>query len=117
MDSLTYRQEGDYLVPDLALPPQPEVQLGRIARARKEFLMNHRKALFTDLLTTCTLTQHLAEIEETAWTRIERITAQMAAAQGATEELKARDQMKWLGMMGNIRQAAEDTIYRELVYN
>ena len=117
MDGLTYRQEGDYLVPNLALPQQPEVQLGRIARARKEFLMNHRKALFTDLLTTCTLTQHLAEIEETAWARIERITAQMAEAQGATEALKASDQMAWLGLMNNIRHSAEESVMRELVFS
>jgi len=115
--NLTYTNVNGYMVPDLTLPPQPEVSLGRIARARKEFLMNHRKALFIDLLTTCTLTQHLAEIEETAWERIERISAQMAEAQGVTEELKARDQMQWLGLTNNIRASAEETVMRELVFS
>ena len=116
MNTLTYTQVNGYNIPDLALPPQPEVTLGKYARARKQFLMNHRKALFTNLLTTCTLNQHLAEIEETAWARIERVTAQMAEAQGVTEALKEQNQMLWLQKTNNIRASAEETVMRELVY-
>ena len=113
---LTYRKEGDYLIPNLTLPPEEPVTLGKYARLRRRYLQEHKPIEYTHLKTTCTLKQHLSEIEQTAWERIEHLSAEMAKRQGVTEKLKAADQMKWVGMMNNIRQAAEEIILSEIVY-
>ena len=121
MDVLTYTEVNGYRIPNLTVPEEPdgitELADGRFARKRRAYLQNHRPGLFTDLLTTCTLNQHLAEIEQTARDRLERMVPEMAATQGVTEELKARDQMRWVGLMNNIRHRAEETILHDLIYN
>ena len=114
---LTYRMEGDYRVPNLAVPEEGQVVLGKYALLRKSYLKQHRRILFVNLLTSGTLNEHLTEIEQTAQERMELITRQMAAAQSVTEELKASDQMKWVGLMNNIRASAEETILNDLIYN
>ena len=114
---VTYTMQGDYQLPNL-LPPQEEpISLGKYARMRKRFLQEHRKITYTNLLTSGKLNSHLAEIEQTAQHRVEELVAQMAKAQGVTEELKARDQMKWVQMMNNLQNAAEETVLAELIYN
>ena len=117
MNDLTYTQVGDYLVPDLALPPQPDGNLGKYGRARLTHLREHKALLHMHLLSQGTLWAHLLGIQGTATERMELITAQMAEAQGVDEALKQRDQMLWVGRMGNIRQAAEESVMRELVYS
>jgi hypothetical protein len=117
MEEMTYRTEGDYQVPNL-LPPEetaPTV-LGKYALLRKKYLKQSRRILFTNLLTSGKLNAHLMEIERTATKRMELLTRQMAAVQGATEELKALDQMKWVGMMNNIRRSAEEAILSDLIF-
>ena len=114
---VTYTMQGDYLIPNL-LPPQEEpMPLGKYARMRKRFLQEHRKITYTNLLTSGKLSSHLVEIQQTAQRRMEELVAQMAKAQGVTEELKASDQMKWVQMMNNIQNAAEETVLAELIYN
>jgi len=113
---LTYTQVNGYNIPDLALPPQPEGELNRWGRARLNYLREYKKALHVHLMTQCLLWPHLLEIQETAAQRLDLLTTQMAQVQGVTEELKARDQMRWVGMMNNIRASAEETVLRELVY-
>ena len=114
---VTYTMQGNYLMPDL-LPPQEEpISLGKYARMRKRFLQEHRKITYTNLLTSGRLSSHLAEIQQTAQRRVEELVAQMAKAQGVTEELKASDQMKWVQMMNNLRNAAEEIVQAELIYN
>ena len=115
-EDLTYRTEGDYRVPNLAVPEEGPVVLGKYALLRKQHLKQHNRILFVNLLTAGTLNQHLMEIERTANERIELMTAQMAEAQGVDEKLKASDQMRWVGLMNNIRQAAEETILHDLIY-
>ena len=114
--TLTYRQEGDYLVPNLAVPEEGQVVLGKYALLRKEHLKQHNRILFVNLLTAGTLNTHLMEIERTANERMELMVPQIAVAQGVTEKLKASDQMAWVGLMNNIRQAAEETILNDLIY-
>jgi len=114
--NLTYRTEGDYLLPNLTLPAENAVPLGKYGRLRKRYLHKHRRILYTNLLTTCTLNQHLAEIDQTANKRMEHLVKQMAERQGVTEQLKSTDQLKWVGLMNGIRQAAEEIILDELVY-
>ena len=114
---VTYTMQGDYLLPNL-LPPQEEpTPLGKYARMRKRFLQEHRKITYTNLLTSGKLNKHLAEIQQTAQCRMEELVAQMAKAQGVTEELKAGDPMQWVGLMNNLRSAAEETVRTELIYN
>ena len=114
---LTYTMKDGYRLPDLLPPQEPETTLGKYGLLRRKYLKAHRKVLFTNLLTSGKLNQHLMEIEQTAKTRIEQIMAQMAKAEGVTEELKASDPMKWTGLMNNLRHSAEETVLAELIYN
>ena len=117
MTEITYTRQGDYNLPNL-LPPQEEpVPPGKYALLRKKFLKEHRRVTYTNLLTSGKLNSHLAEIQQTAQRRMEEIVAQMAEAEGVTEELKARDPMKWVQLMNNLRNAAEETILTELIYS
>lgn len=114
---VTYTMQGNYLLPNL-LPSQEEpMPLSKYARMRKRFLQEHRKITYTNLLTSGKLNSHLAEIQQTAQRRMEQIVAQMAKAQGVTEELKASDQMKWVQMMNNLQNAAEEMVLAELIYS
>ncbi|MBQ9685266.1 MAG: TnpV protein [Oscillospiraceae bacterium] len=117
MNELTYTMQGDYRLPNLLPPQEPEVTLGKYGLMRRRYLRQHRRVTYTNLLTSGKLTEHLLEIEQTAHSRMEQITAQMVRAEGVTEELKATDQMKWVGLMNGIRQAAEETVLTELIYN
>ena len=117
MTEITYTRQGDYNLPNL-LPPQEEpVPHGKYALLRKKFLKEHRRVTYTNLLTSGKLNSHLAEIQQTAQRRMEEIVAQMAKAEGVTEELKASDPMKWTGLMNNIRHSAEETVLNELIYS
>ena len=96
MAEITYSRQGDYNLPNL-LPPQEEpVPRGKYALLRRSFLKEHRRITYTNLLTSGKLNSHLAEIQQAAQRRMEQIVAQMAKAEGVTEELKASDQMKWV---------------------
>ena len=117
MSELTYTMQGGYRLPNLLPPQEPEMHLGKYALLRRTYLKQHRRVTYTNLLTSGKLNQHLMEIELTAKTRIEQIMAQMAKAEGVTEELKASDPMKWTGLMNNLRHSAEETVLAELIYN
>ena len=114
---MTYTNINGYNIPDLALPPQPEGELNRWGRARLHYLREHKKALHTHMMTQRLLWPHLLETQETAAARLDLLITQMAAAQNLPEELKARDQMGWLGRMNNIRTSAEESVYQEVIYN
>ncbi len=113
----TYRQEGDYLLPNLTLPPDPEeYQIGKYGRMRQRFLKEHRRALYTSLMFEGTLTKHLAEIDRSCNDRLEIIETALMKREGVTEELKASDQMEWVRRRNSIRSRAEEVILTELVY-
>jgi hypothetical protein len=117
MDAITYLQVGDYLLPDLKLSEEEtKITLGRWGIAHKEFLKAHKKGLYSHLLLSCKLYQHCKEIEDSAKEQIYQITKQMALAENITEELKATDQMAWVGEMNSIRNRAEEIILRNLIY-
>ena len=88
---VTYRMQNGYQVPNLLMPQTPEVHLGKYAELRRQYLMKHRRVLYTNLKTSGKLTEHLAEIEQTARKMVEQTVARMAQAEGVTEELKATD--------------------------
>ena len=81
-----------------------------------EYLKNHRKGLYLDLLASGKLNGHLHECDEECSARMEFLTEQMKAGAGITEELKEKEQMKWVGLMNNVRSATEEIVLKELVY-
>ena len=111
---LTYRTESGYRLPNLDVPEAPKV--GKYGMLRRSFLTNHRHGIYTGMLLTGELNAHLEKIDQEATEMVERLTAQMVREQGVTEELKASDQMKWVGLMNNIRAAAEEVALAELIY-
>ena len=112
----TYRQEGDYLIPNLALPDEPEYQIGKYGRMRRSYLKEYRKILYTNYVMEGTLWGHLSEIDQACNERMENIVHAMAKQEGVTEALKAADQMEWVRRMNNIRNRAEEIVLHELVY-
>ena len=115
-NNLTYTRNGDYLIPNLSLSEQPEKPLGKYGRMRKAYLKEHRPLIYNQLLLTEKLYPHLLEIDETANSRLEQMMPQLAKVAGATEELKANDPMKWVGLMNSCKSQAEEIILEELVY-
>ena len=111
----TYRQVGDYLIPNIELPER-NYKIGKYGRMRHRYLKAHRKIQYTTMILDGTLYDHLEEIDRICNERMETMVAAMKKQQGITEELKARDQLAWVGAMNNIRNAAEEVILRELVY-
>ena len=111
----TYRQVGDYFIPDIELPER-NYEIGKYGRMRHRYLKEHHKIQYTTMILNGTLYDHLEEIDRICNERMETMVAAMEKQQGITEELKARDQLAWVGAMNNIRNAAEEVILRELVY-
>ena len=114
---MTYTMKDGCRLPDLLPPQEPETALGKYGLLRRKYLKAHRKVLFTNLLTSGKLNEHLSEIDRTAKQRMEQLVTEMAQAEGVTEELKAADPMKWVGLMNNLRNAAEETVLAELIYS
>ena len=102
--------------PDLELPEGTHYEIGRFGRMRWEYLKNHRRGEYIRLLLDGKLNEYLHEIDEECYERMELLVEQMKAGAGITEELKARDQMKWVRLMNNVWNAAEEIIVKELVY-
>ena len=112
----TYRQVGDYFIPNLVLPDDGEYQIGKYGRMRRSYLKEHRPILYTNLLTSGTLHRHLAEIDQACNERMEIIVSAMAKQEDVTETLKASAQMEWVRHMNSIRSLAEEIVLTELVY-
>ena len=112
----TYRQCGDYLIPELALPDTPGNPIEKYGRMRQRYLKEHRTILYNAMLLDGTLWNHLAEVDETCKERMDMLILEMKEKQGITEELKARDPMGWVGTMNNFRNAAEEILFVEVIY-
>lgn len=112
----TYTQQGDYLLPDLILPPQEARSIGVWGERRRRYLKEHHRVLYYNLLTGGKLEAHLADVEEQTQEMLERLTKQMAEDQGVTEALKATDMMAWVRKMNNIRDAAKEVINSDIIY-
>ena len=116
-NGISYTKETDGIYyPDLKLPEGEDYEIGRYGNMRLEYLKNHRKGLYLDLLASGKLNGHLHECDEECSARMEFLTEQMKAGAGITEELKAKEQMKWAGLMNNVRSAVEEIVLNELVY-
>jgi hypothetical protein len=111
----TYRREGDYLIPDLVPPPSPHI--GIWGERRRQYLLKNREPIYTAMLLSGKLNAHLEEVDRRAEEVLFHLVDQMARAEAVTEQLKAKDQMAWVGAMNNIRARAEEMVYAELIYN
>ena len=112
----TYRQEGDYLIPNLALPNDGDYEIGKYGRMRLNYLKEHRKIFYTNYLMEGTLSKHLSEIDQVCNERMEHLVSTMAEQEGVSEALKVDDQMEWVCRMNNIRNRAEEIVLREVVF-
>ena len=110
-----YTLVGDYYIPNIALPEENR-PIGRWGRMHQEYLKEHRPIIFNDLVLSGQLWTHLADLNEQAQERLSLMVEQMQQAEGVTEEMKAVDQMAWVGAMNSIRNRAEEVILREMIY-
>ena len=118
MAELTYTKVGDYYIPDLTLDEEPEqdVFYGKYGSLRRDYLWEHKPRLWAVLVNNGTLADHLNGIERTAERRMDTLLPQLMRAVGVTEELKAHDQMAWVGLVNNCRAQADEIILADLVY-
>ena len=114
MQELTYHWEGDYLIPDLEAPEAPKI--GKFGTLRHKYLRSRHRGIFDGMLLEGSLNPHLEQIDRQANEMMERLTAQMAQAEGVTEQLKARDQMAWIRAMNSIKNRAEEIVLHDLIY-
>lgn len=112
----TYRQVGDYLLPNLTIDESEQQQIGKYGLMQKRYLKEHRPALYTNLLTTGKLDQHLDEIDQACEERMELLKRQIAKQERVTETPKAAGQMEWVRRMNSIRNRAEEIVLHELVF-
>ena len=115
-NSLWYELIGDYYIPILTLPSEEQRPIGKWGRMHRDYLKEHRPILFNDLVLSDRLWTYLADLNEQAQDRLPLIIEQMKASEGVTEELKAADQMAWVGAMSSIRNRAEEIILREMIF-
>ena len=114
-NGMSYTLHGDYYLPDLVLN-EAELTYGKYGMLRKQFLKEHRSARYQYLLLTGKLNEHLNQTDQEAREQVEMLMKQMAEKKGVTEELKVQDQMKWVGLMNNIKVSAEEIILKNMVY-
>ena len=116
-NTIHYTLHGDYYLPDLELPETSPEPIGKYGLMRLAYLRDHRPGLYTRLILSGRLYDHLAEIDRTAHNRLDIMIPKMAAAEGITEALKAENPMIWVARMNSIRSRAEETVLDEMIYS
>ena len=117
-NGLWYELQRDYYIPCLTLPAEKENKpIGLWGQRHKRYLQEHKRAFYATLLTSGKLNAYLADVDKQAEERFERIVEQMAESEGITEQLKATDQVAWVGEMNNIWSRAREVVNAELIYN
>ena len=111
----TYREENGHLIPNVTLPEQTEYQIGKYGRMHLDYIKQHRRGRYTTLLTEGKLNARLHEIDLEANEMLETTITCLAAERGIDENLKARDTLRWVAEMNNIKASAEEIISREVV--
>ena len=111
-----YERQGDYLIPCIALPAEKEQPIGLFGRQHLDYLKQHRRVTYLNLLTSGRLNSYLADIDRQAQERLERLIEGMKQAQGITEQLKAENALEWVGRMNNIRACAMEIVNTEIIY-
>ena len=115
-NGLWYELQGDYYIPCLVLDEEENQPIGMWGRKYLRYIKEHCKALYTTLLISGKLNSHLAQIDNQATEMFDRLVKQMAEKEGITEQLKAQDQMSWVGAMNNIRNRAEEIVNAEVIF-
>lgn len=113
---IDYRKCGDYYIPNLVISNTKNYELGKYGRMRLNYLKTQKKAEYTILLMEDKLSEHLQEIDKTATNRFKLLMKQLAEQENVTEELKATNQLEWVGKMNSIKNRAEEIIFNELIY-
>ena len=115
-NGLWYELQGDYYIPCLVLDKEETQPIGMWGRKRSDYIKKHRQALYMTLLVTGKLNSHLAEVDTQASEMFCLLVKQLAEKEGITEQLKAQDQMAWVGAMNNIRNAAKEIVNAEVIF-
>ncbi len=116
--NIEYRRVGDYNIPNLILPPEEaNITLGKWGMLHKDYLLKHKKVVFTTLLTEGKLWQYLADINTQAQQMFNTLVEQMKEAESVTEKLKEDNQMEWVQRMRNIQERAKEIVSEELIFN
>ena len=113
---IAYTIQGDYLLPNLALPEQENRQIGVWGQRHKRYLLNHHKVRYYNLLTSCKLVNYFADIDEQAENMYQLLVKQLAEKEGVTEQLKAENPILWVQQMNNIQNRAREIVNAELIY-
>jgi hypothetical protein len=113
---LTYRQEGDYLIPNLQADEQPEGKIGIYGRMREKYLKEEHRGIYLLMAAKGTLWKHLLETDREAQEMEDRLVKQMKKQRGVTERMKADNQMRWVGEMNNIQASAREIVMHDLIY-
>lgn len=113
---ITYEKCGDYMIPNLIPNSEPEGELRKCGLMRRSYLENHRRGIYSGLLLTGRLKEHLLTVQEQAEERFDLLVEQMAKQEGVTERLKAENQMLWVRKMNGIRERAEEIVRNEIIY-
>ena len=112
----TYREENGHLIPNVTLPEQTDFQIGKYGRMHLDYIKNHRRGRYTTLLTEGKLNARLHEIDLEANEMLETIIPRLTAERGIDENMKARDMLRWVAEMNNIKASAEEIVLREVIY-
>ena len=112
----TYTLQGGYYLPNLSLPTEENKPIGIWGQRHLRYLKQHRRILYTNLLTSGSLNSYLADIDEQAETMFSRLVEQMAEREGITEKLKAEHPMEWIGKMNALREAATEIVNTEVIF-
>ena len=113
----TYTERNGVMYPDLTLPEQTNYPIGKYGKMRLDYLKKHRRGTYTTLLTSCTLNQHLYEIEQEAKRQIELTLSRLVKDRGVIEELKATDPLRWVQEMNSAKQIAEELVLNDMIYH
>ena len=111
----TYHEENGHLIPNVTLPEQTDFQIGKYGRMHLDYIKNHRRGRYTTLLTEGKLNARLHEIDLEATEMLDTIIPRLATERGIDENLKARDMLRWVAEMNNIKANAEEIVLREVV--
>lgn len=115
-NKITYHREGDYFIPDLCLPKQPDGHIGKYGKLRLNYLKNFDIPFYTELLISGTLKQHLLDIDNDASNKVNLLIKNFAKAENVNELLKENHQMEWVQAMNNIKNRAEEIVLNEIIY-
>ena len=113
----TYREKNGYLIPNLTIPDEEQIEIGVWGQRHLEYIKHHRKGVYTALILDCKVNRYLADINKQAEEMFDTLVSQYKIAESITEQLKAANQMQWVCRMNKIRKRASEVVNKELIFN